>query len=63
MRSPRSAAVLTLLSGAVLVAPCSADELHRQDPQNSFSGPSSQDARNPGGLGLMYVTADNFPGQ
>jgi hypothetical protein len=34
-----------------------ADELHRQDPVNSFSGLSSQDARNPGGLGQMYETA------
>ena len=40
-----------------------ADELFRQNPEQIFSGPSSQDARNTGGPGLMYVTADNFPAQ
>ncbi len=51
---------VALLAGLALAAPALADELYRQNPQPNFAGPSSQDARNPGGLGLMYVTADNF---
>src|SRR3954462_12232455 len=54
---------LAALAGLALPAAALADELYRQDPQPNFAGPSSQDARNPGGLGLMYVAADNFPGQ
>jgi len=47
----------------VLCAPALADELHRQNPINSFSGLSSQDARNPGGIGWMYETVDDFDAQ
>jgi hypothetical protein len=51
-------------AGALLLAaPALADELHRQNPINSFSGLSAQDARNTGGLGWMYETLDNFDAQ
>ncbi len=44
--------------------PCMAVELYRQNPvPNGFGGYSSQDARNPGGLGWFSEVADNFPGQ
>jgi len=38
-------------------------ELYSQLPIDSFGGLSSQDARNPGGLGWFSEVADNFPGQ
>jgi hypothetical protein len=47
------------LAGALAV-PALADELYRQNPVNSFSGLSSQDARNAGGLGWMYETVGDF---
>lgn len=37
--------------------------LWTQPPMNSFGGLSSQDARNPGGLGWFSEVADNFVGQ
>jgi len=46
-----------------LAAPALCEELHRQNPVNSFSGLSSQDARNPGGLGWMYETVADFDAQ
>jgi hypothetical protein len=52
--------VLAVLGLLVAVAP--ADELYRQNPINSFGGLSSQDARNPGGLGWFSEVADNFTG-
>jgi hypothetical protein len=59
----RTGAILACVAGGVCASAATADELYRQNPVQSFSGLSSQDARNTGGLGLMYVTADNFPGQ
>jgi hypothetical protein len=47
---------------AFLTAPLCA-QLWRQDPINSFGGLSSQDARNPGGLGWFSEVADNFEGE
>jgi hypothetical protein len=51
--------------GLLAVAPLCAGqvELYRQDPIQSVGGYSSQDARNPGGLGWFSEVADNFPGQ
>jgi hypothetical protein len=37
-------------------------EFYRQDPIQSPGGYSSQDARNPGGLGWFSEVRDNFPG-
>jgi hypothetical protein len=49
---------------AGIPAVCSAQiEHYRQDPVGSFGGLSSQDARNPGGLGWFSEVADNFQGQ
>lgn len=48
---------------ALCTAPTSADVLWAQPQANSFGGLSSQDARNPGGLGWFSEVADNFPGQ
>jgi hypothetical protein len=50
-------AFLTLSSAAL------ADELYRQNPINTVGGYSSQDARNPGGLGWFSEVQDNFPAQ
>jgi hypothetical protein len=52
-----------MVLAAALAAPALADELHRQNPINHFSGPSSQDARNPGGAGWMYETVADFDAQ
>jgi hypothetical protein len=50
-----------VLGGAA--AQCSAQmEFIHQDPIVSPGGYSSQDARNPGGLGWFSEVADNFPG-
>jgi hypothetical protein len=54
------AAVALFLGGPACLAQT---ELWRQDPLNSFGGLSSQDARNPGGLGWFSEVADNFAGQ
>jgi hypothetical protein len=60
MKATCSAVVI----GIVVVSSVTrADELYRQDPVNSFGGYSSQDARNPGGLGWFSEVLDNFPGQ
>lgn len=40
-----------------------AQELWRQNPMDAAGGYSSQDARNPGGLGWFSETADNFQAQ
>jgi hypothetical protein len=56
-----SAAGLAAFHGQLDYA--SAQELYRQNPVNSFGGPSSQDARNPGGLGWFSEVVDNFQGQ
>jgi hypothetical protein len=48
----------------VLAACCGtapADELYRQNPFPTIGGLSSQDARNPGGLGWFSEVIDNFP--
>src|SRR6185436_411055 len=37
-----------------------ADELYRQNPINTVGGYSSQDARNPGGLGWFSEVIDNY---
>src|SRR5262245_22314465 len=56
-----------LFTGIILCTACSplalADELYRQNPVNAIGGYSSQDARNPGGLGWFSEVFDNFPGQ
>jgi len=44
-------------------ATANGEEYYRQAPTNGGGGRSSQDARNPGGLGWFSETADNFPGQ
>src|SRR5438045_1231412 len=49
-----------LLACAALASLASADELYRQNPINSLGGYSSQDARNPGGLGWFSEVQDNF---
>ena len=48
---------------AALTSGALADELWRQNPVNSFGGPSSQDARNPGGLGWFSEVVDSFTAQ
>lgn len=50
--------VLSLLG--FLAAPALAEELWVQNPTNNVGGLSSQDARNPGGLGWFSEVADNF---
>jgi hypothetical protein len=61
---PRITASLVLCVPAILGAAatdCRAQtEFHRQDPISSPGGYSSQDARNPGGLGWFSEVADNF---
>jgi hypothetical protein len=52
--------VLPAVVACVLASPAIADELWRQNPLNSFGGLSSQDARNPGGLGWFSEVVDNF---
>ncbi len=54
-------ALLAVLAAAPMCA--AQTELYRQDPINSIGGYSSQDARNPGGLGWFSEVADNIPGQ
>ncbi|MFZ2873232.1 MAG: hypothetical protein WAZ94_01980 [Phycisphaerales bacterium] len=55
---------LSVLALSTCLAPCAfAQELWRQNPVNSFGGPSAQDARNPGGLGWFSEVVDNFQGQ
>ncbi|MEZ6233240.1 MAG: GC-type dockerin domain-anchored protein [Phycisphaerales bacterium] len=58
----KSLAIIVAVAGACSL--CSAQtELVRQDPiPNGFGGLSSQDARNPGGLGWFSEVADNFQG-
>jgi hypothetical protein len=48
---------------AAATLPAFADELWRQAPMDIFGGLSSQDARNPGGLGWFSEVVDNFEGQ
>jgi hypothetical protein len=55
--------ILVVIAAAGLALSATADELYRQDPISSFSGLSSQDARNPGGLGWFSEVVDNFQGQ
>jgi hypothetical protein len=50
------AAVTAATGGGV-----AAQELYRQDPFATIGGLSSQDARNPGGLGWFSEVIDNFP--
>ncbi len=52
-----------VLVSATLFSAASANDFYRQDPTNSFAGLSSQDARNPGGLGWFSEVADNFPAE
>lgn len=54
-----AACVSTMMSAGL----SHAQEYYRQNPINSVGGYSSQDARNPGGLGWFSEVADNFPGQ
>jgi len=54
----------TKLACAALLSICGvacADELYRQNPVQQIGGYSSQDARNPGGLGWFSEVIDNFP--
>lgn len=51
------------LFATISVATVSAEVLWTQPAANSFGGLSSQDARNPGGLGWFSEVADNFAGQ
>ncbi|GMU80534.1 MAG: hypothetical protein AMXMBFR47_04050 [Planctomycetota bacterium] len=53
---------ICLLTGLTL-STASADVLWTQPQVDSFGGLSSQDARNPGGLGWFSEVADNFDGQ
>jgi hypothetical protein len=55
--------IVAVATGGLLTGAAAAQELHRQNPQASFGGPSSQDARNPGGLGWFSEVVDNFEGQ
>ena len=52
-----------VLTAAALFSTAQANEFYRQDPTNGFAGLSSQDARNPGGLGWFSEVADNFPAE
>jgi hypothetical protein len=52
-----------LIPVLTLALPAAGDELWRQNPVNSFGGLSSQDARNPGGLGWFSEVVDNFDAQ
>jgi hypothetical protein len=56
-------ALPALLLAALPAVATGQTELWRQDPVNSFGGLSSQDARNPGGLGWFSEVADNFQGE
>jgi hypothetical protein len=58
-------AIIALAVGGTLAGTLAAgaQEYYRQNPVDSFGGYSSQDARNPGGLGWFSEVADNFPGQ
>jgi hypothetical protein len=56
--------VLALLTTAGVAGSALGVDLWRQEPvTNVCGGPSSQDARNPGGLGWFSEVADNFTGQ
>ena len=52
--------IAPIVAIALLAGSAAGDELWRQDPVNSFGGPSSQDARNTGGLGWFSEVVDNF---
>lgn len=52
-----------LLLGGYFNAIANAEVLYSQPAANSFGGLSSQDARNPGGLGWFSEVADNFVAQ
>jgi len=57
----RPTIAITALTPMLIAAPALAqEELWRQDPINSVGGLSSQDARNPGGLGWFSEVVDNF---
>jgi hypothetical protein len=58
MKTTTGLVVLAAISGFPLGL--QADEFWRQNPQASPGGYSSQDARNPGGLGWFSEVADNF---
>jgi hypothetical protein len=56
----------TLLLGPIAIFTLTSaygEILWAQPPVDSFGGLSSQDARNPGGLGWFSEVADNFAGQ
>lgn len=57
--------IVRLLGSIVVLTLTSAygEVLWTQPPTDSFGGLSSQDARNPGGLGWFSEVADNFVGQ
>jgi hypothetical protein len=55
--------LLSVFALATLPAIAAADELYRQNPINALGGYSSQDARNPGGLGWFSEVQDNFAAQ
>ncbi|MBI5863622.1 MAG: hypothetical protein HZB38_03755 [Planctomycetes bacterium] len=59
----RSLLQICMLAGCTFTAAATADVLWSQPQVNSFGGLSSQDARNPGGLGWFSEVADNFVGQ
>lgn len=52
-----------LVLSSISITAASADVLWTQPQVDSFGGLSSQDARNPGGLGWFSEVADNFDGQ
>jgi hypothetical protein len=58
MKTPVCALMCAALTTGAL-----ADELWRQDAIGIFGGLSSQDARNPGGLGWFSEVVDNFTAQ
>ncbi len=61
MKTSLASSLCAALTLAAALAPrAAADELFRQDPINTVGGYSSQDARNPGGLGWFSEVADNF---
>jgi hypothetical protein len=53
-------AAFAVLAASALTFAASADELYRQNPIDVAGGFSSQDARNPGGLGWFSEVSDNF---
>jgi hypothetical protein len=54
-------AALVVCAASVLSMGVQAAELYRQNPISAPGGLSSQDARNPGGLGWFSEVSDNFP--